>query len=142
MPRFWIAVASHEHVKKAIAGGFAQLCHGKAAPLRRLQAGDWLAYYSPTELFGEKAPYRWFTAIGTCKAGKPYQFAMGSDFTPWRRDIAYVTAQPAPIAPLIEQFSFVTNRKQWGLPFRRGFFEIPEADFQLIAQAMKANLDE
>lgn len=32
----WIAVASAEHVRSGRAQGFMQVCHGKAAPLRRL----------------------------------------------------------------------------------------------------------
>ena len=31
--RYWIGVACREHVGRGVAGGFAQLCHGKAAPL-------------------------------------------------------------------------------------------------------------
>ncbi|HYW82878.1 MAG TPA: EVE domain-containing protein, partial [Spirochaetia bacterium] len=44
---YWIGVVSLSHVQKGVAGGYAQLGHGKAAPLRRLQAGDWFIYYSP-----------------------------------------------------------------------------------------------
>lgn len=142
MPRFWIAVASHEHVKHGVAGGFMQVCHGKVGPLNRMKSGDWIMYYSPTEQFGGKTPYRHFTAIGQIEANAPYQFEMSKDFIPWRRDVSFVSAQPAAIEPLLDQFTFVTNRKQWGLPFRRGCFEIPECDFQLIAETMKANLDE
>ncbi|MBM3893339.1 hypothetical protein FJ365_03000 [Candidatus Dependentiae bacterium] len=80
--------------------------------------------------------------MGQIAGNAPYQFEMSKDFVPWRRDVSFVSAQPAAIEPMLDQFAFVTNKKQWGLPFRRGCFEIPESDFQLIAQAMKANLDE
>ncbi|MDQ7862723.1 hypothetical protein RCO48_21920 [Peribacillus frigoritolerans] len=33
--RYWIGVASRDHVMKGIDGGFAQLCHGKEAPLKK-----------------------------------------------------------------------------------------------------------
>jgi hypothetical protein len=33
----WIAVASADHVGRGRAPGFMQVCHGKAAPLRRIQ---------------------------------------------------------------------------------------------------------
>lgn len=49
---YWVAVASKEHVQRGIAGGFAQVCHGKPTPLNRMETGDWIIYYSPTELFG------------------------------------------------------------------------------------------
>jgi hypothetical protein len=34
--KYWIGVASRNHVRMGMAGGFCQLCHGKAAPMRRL----------------------------------------------------------------------------------------------------------
>lgn len=50
----WLGVVSRAHVQRGVSGGFAQVCHGKAAPLRRMQTGDWLIYYSPsTEMGGE-----------------------------------------------------------------------------------------
>ena len=52
MSRAWIAVASAEHVRRGLAGGFMQVCHGKDGPLRRMRPGDRVAYYSPTETFG------------------------------------------------------------------------------------------
>jgi hypothetical protein len=40
----WLGVVSYAHVRTGVAGGFAQLCHGKAQPLRRghlsLEAAD------------------------------------------------------------------------------------------------------
>ena len=35
--------------------------------------------------------------------GEPYRFDMGGGFVPYRRDVRYVSAQPAPIAPLLDQ---------------------------------------
>jgi hypothetical protein len=34
--RFWIGVASRDHVKVAVEGAFIQLNHGQLAPVRRL----------------------------------------------------------------------------------------------------------
>lgn len=45
--RYWIGVVSASHVSRGVQGGFAQLCHGKSAPLQRMRPGDWLIYYSP-----------------------------------------------------------------------------------------------
>jgi hypothetical protein len=42
--RNWLAVASAEHVRIGRAEGFMQVCHGKAAPLRRLRPDDWVIY--------------------------------------------------------------------------------------------------
>ncbi|MFC2279584.1 MAG: EVE domain-containing protein, partial [Cardiobacterium hominis] len=42
--KFWLGTVSKEHVLRAVAGGFCQVCHGKAAPLNRMRRGDWLLY--------------------------------------------------------------------------------------------------
>jgi hypothetical protein len=47
MMRYWIGIASLDHVRKGIESGFCQLCHGKTGPMRRLAPGDWIVYYSP-----------------------------------------------------------------------------------------------
>ena len=51
MSRSWIAVASAEHVRRGVALGIMQVGHGKAAPLRRIQPGDRVAYYSPSAVY-------------------------------------------------------------------------------------------
>jgi len=37
--RYWIGVASKNHVALGVAGGFCQIAHGKAAPLKLWQSG-------------------------------------------------------------------------------------------------------
>ncbi len=54
-----------------------QVCQGKAAPLRRIQPGDGVAYYSPARELGGKVPYRAFTAVGIVTEGDPFLFDMG-----------------------------------------------------------------
>jgi len=75
--RFWVGVASREHVQLGLSGGFAQFSHGKPGPAKRPRRGDGILYYQ--------------------------------------------------------------HKARWAAPFRFGFFEIPEADFQLIADAMEAH---
>lgn len=74
--RYWVGVASKEHVQKGVKGGFAQVCHGKAGPLNRMKEGDWIVYYSPVLKFGGKDPCQAFTAIGKIHPGNPYPFQM------------------------------------------------------------------
>lgn len=134
--RYWIAVASKEHVMRGVQGGFAQICHGKAGSLNQMTANDWIVYYSPTLHFGEKEPCRAFTAIGKIKEGEPYPYRMSHDFIPYRRDVDFLVAVEAPIVPLIEELSFIVDKSKWGFPFRRGCFSINSPDFQLIALQM------
>ena len=113
--------------------------HGKGAPLKRLHAGDRVAYYSPAETYGGTDKLQSFVSIGIVQEKEPYQFDMGGGFVPWRRDVVYARAGEAPIAPLLDEFDFVEDRQRWGYKFRFGLFEVTEADMQRIATAMDAD---
>ena len=54
--QYWIAVASQDHVRAGVAGGFAQANHGKRGPMARMRQGDRLIYYSSKKIFGELPP--------------------------------------------------------------------------------------
>lgn len=140
--KYWIAVASKEHVLLGKKEGFMQVCHGKQNPLKRMNPGDWIIYYSPTKIFSGKEPYRKFTALGQIKDKDPYQFTMSEDFIPWRRDVTFFKSEDISIEPLINELSFIKNKKQWGYVFRYGLIEIPCNDFQLIAAKMGAAVHE
>jgi hypothetical protein len=136
----WIAVAAAEHVRRGRAGGFIQIAHGKGAPLRRLHPGDRVACYSPTEAFRAKDRLRAFTAIGVVCAGEPYQADMGGGFRPFRRDVAWLDAQEASIAPLLDWLDFSAGFVNWGYRLRFGLFPISEHDLRVIAAAMAVDL--
>lgn len=134
--RYWIGVASAEHVERGVAGGFCQLCHGKAAPARRMSPGDWIVYYSPRTAFRGGASLQAFTAIGRIRPGAAYAFDMGGGFVPMRRDVDFVPCRAASIKPLIERLAFIRNKRSWGYTFRTGMIEIEPPDFETIAAEM------
>ena len=67
--RFWIGVASRDHVNLGVKGAFIQLNHGKHAAVRRLKAGDAVIMYSPRTAYPDGEPLQAFTAIGTVVTG-------------------------------------------------------------------------
>ncbi len=136
MSNYWIGVVSLSHVQRGVAGGFIQLNHGKKAPVSRLKAGDWLAMYSPRTSYPDGAPLQAFTALGQVRTGAVYQVQMTPDFNPYRVDVGFVPVQAAPIRPLIAQLSFIKDKTHWGAAFRFGQIRVPEADFEVIAQAL------
>lgn len=140
--RYWIGVVSLSHVQRGVEGGFAQLCHGKAAPLKRMNVGDWLVYYSPKTDMANGEPLQVFSAIGKVIGASVYEHAMSLDFVPFRRDIAYLKCKAAPIQPLIQKLSFIKDPKHWGYPFRAGHFEMTQQDWVLIASAMEVSINE
>lgn len=137
---YWIGVVSRAHVLRGVAGGFAQMNHGKQAPLKRMKAGDGLIYYSPRETYPDGAPLQAFTAMGVIRTGRVYQYDMTVDgvagFVPWRIDVDYLPSQMTPIQPLIPQLDFIIDKTHWGALFRFGQIKIGEADFARIAAAM------
>lgn len=141
MSKNWLAVASAEHVEIGRSAGFMQVCHGKATPLRRVQPGDRIVYYSPNRIYSPSHALRGkdrlqaFTAIGTVKQGALYQADMGFGFHPHRRDVAWHDAEPAPLAVLQDELAF-THEKNWGYRLRQGLIEISDADMTTIAEAM------
>jgi predicted RNA-binding protein len=135
-PRFWIGVASKDHVSKGVEGGFAQFCHGKLAPAKRIKKGDWVIYYSAKENFGGSTPLQTFTAIGRVVDDVPFQVEMSSTFKPFRRGIEFLPAIEVEIRPLLEKLDFVKDKKRWGIAFRYGFLEIDPRSFEVIARRM------
>ncbi|MDR7308644.1 EVE domain-containing protein [Rhodoferax saidenbachensis] len=166
----WIAVACAAHARRGCAvpqQGYMQVCHGKAAPLKRVAPGDRVAYYSPTVSMGGKDKLQAFVSIGIVQPGVPYAHRdagppqgaiapsggsaahavasvgatsdMGGGFVPYRRDVAYVPALEAPILPLLDDFEFVEDRSRWGYKFRFGLFQVSDADMLHIAHAMRAS---
>jgi len=133
----WLGVVSRAHVRRGVAGGFAQLCHGKAQPLRRMQGGDWLVYYSPTVEMGD-APLRAFTAIGRVEQGDVYSHDMGGGFVPFRRNVRYVDTRDVPL-DMIKDRLMLCAEANWGMALRRGHLPLSASDFAVIAEAMKAH---
>jgi len=138
--QFWIGVVSREHVLRGVAGGFAQLGHGKSAPLKRMQAGDGFIYYSPRLSYPDGAPCQRFTAIGVVETGEVYQRDMGGGFVPYRIDVKYYRCRETPIQPMVPRLTFIKDKTRWGGAFRFGHLRVPPGDFALIAKHMGCDL--
>ena len=134
--RFWVAVASADHARRGKELGIMQVSHGKAGPLRRIRAGDGVAYYSPTVTLGGEDRLQAFTLIGTVKDDRVYQGDMGEGFHAFRRDVTYAEANEASILPLLDQLELTRGKRNWGYSFRFGLVEISKRDFETIAMAM------
>lgn len=135
-PRYWMAAISKEHTQRGVQGGFIQVCHGKQGPLKRMKKGDWLIVYSSKITMESSEKCQAFTAIGQISDDEVFPFQMSPDFCPFRRNIAFADCREVSILPLIEDLTFIENKKSWGYPFRFGFFEIPANDFNFIASKM------
>lgn len=137
--KYWIIVASKDHVKSGIEQGIAQACHGKMSPLKRMRKDDFVIFYSGKQTLGKAENCQEFTAIGQVKDEEVFQFQVTADFCPSRRNIDFFESTDISIFPLINDLSFIQNKKSWGYPFRFGFFEIGKNDFDLISSKMLQN---
>ena len=135
----WLGVVSRAHVERGVMGGFAQLCHGKEQPLRRMRRGDWLVYYSPCiERGGE--PLRAFTAIGRIEDDEVFPFDMGGGFVPFRRRVGYARATQVALDVLKNDLALCA-RPGWGMLLRRGHLPLAAGDLATIASAMGVGRD-
>src|SRR5512132_70505 len=106
----WIIVASKDHLQRGIAGGFIQANHGKASPLKRMQAGDWVIFYSPKVEFEKPEKLQCFTAIVRVVDEDVYQHDMGAGFTPFRRKVQFLPSNDVSILPLIDDLTFIKDK--------------------------------
>jgi hypothetical protein len=137
-PRYWIVVASEEHVMLGVAGGFAQAGHGKRSGLARMHTGDRIVYYSPKKVYGGDETLHAFTAMGEVSDEEIVQVEMSPDFRPFRRNVKYLHSGEVRIEPLINDLEFIRNKKSWGYAFRFGLLEIHKPDFARIAGAFES----
>lgn len=138
---YWLGVVSKEHVLRGADGGFAQVCHGKRAPLAKMKKGDWLIYYSPKIAMVDHAPLQAFTAIGKIRAGDVYQVEMTPDFHPFRLDVEYFACEEVPLADVIHKLE-LTQIPNWGMQLRRGLLPISKKDFTILAAHMQVEIHE
>jgi hypothetical protein len=66
---------------------------------------------------------------------------MAPDFELARRDVDSKECEEVGMRKLIDKLNFIENKQRWGYKFRFGFFEINQADFELIAGEMLNHLD-
>lgn len=133
--KHWLGVVSKEHVLKGVEGGFAQVCHGKRAPLMKMAAGDGFIYYSPKIALGSTVACKCFTALGKIRTGQVYQVEMFPGFQPFRIDVDYVSCREVPLETIMDELE-LTHGRSWGMQLRRGLLEISAADYCVIEKAM------
>ena len=131
---FWIAILTQDHVQKCQAGGYLQADSKTAADFDALSKGDFVVFYAPRTKFRNGSPLQQFTALGVVIDDRAQGEVDGEE--PLRRRLDFLPAQSASIVPLIPKLSFIPDKERWGLPFKRGLFQIKQPDFRVLSQAM------
>jgi hypothetical protein len=137
--KYWITVATTEHVNRGLAKSYLQIGHGKRAPLARLKANDWVIFYSPKVSLSDKTPVEAFTAIGQVTDDEITQAKVTPEFEPYRRKFDYHTSARTDIKPLVKELKFLPDKQNWQYILRHGLIGISKDDFNLIHQAILEN---
>ncbi len=137
MIKYFIICASRDHVTKGVKGGFAQAGHGRKDLMSKPSKGDWIVFYSSKDNFENGKSLQKFTAIGQVVDEEPYQPDTKENFKPYRRNVAFKKVKETEIRPLLEQLTFIKNKKSWGFYLISGFREISKEDFNVVKSAMK-----
>ncbi|WP_370931497.1 EVE domain-containing protein [Bartonella sp. DGB1] len=131
--KHWIAVISRDHAQTAARSGFLQVCHGKASPLRRTNAGDEVFIYCPRSEMGGGTILKTIEFHGIFKNNEVYQVEQFPGFNPYRKDVIFMRNFQPLILKEVKGLEFTTT-PHWGMLARRGFFEISPHDAALLKQ--------
>lgn len=120
--KHWVIVASRDHARRGVSGGFVMANHGKRPPLARMSPGDAILIYSPTTTYPDGEPLRAVTIVGevTGDEPEPSNVIAGG----FRRAASLREIEPLPLAEIREH-----------LPVSRirfGFFELDAVDAEAI----------
>ena len=119
----------------AARSGFLQVCHGKAAPLRKTSAGDEVFIYCPRTGMGEGAVLKRVEYRCVIANDMVYQVEQAPGFLPFRKDVRFDTGfQGIPIGDV--RGMELTANPHWGILARRGFFEFGAHDATLLRRAV------
>lgn len=137
MTKYFLIVASKDHVLGGIKQGFAQAGHGRKDFMSKPSKGDWIVFYSSKDKFEDRKAYQKFTALGQITDDEPYQPDTEKKFKPYRRNVDYKVCNEADIHPLLKDLEFIKNKKRWGFYLISGFREISKNDFDVITHTMQ-----
>lgn len=115
--RTWVIVASRDHARRGVEGGFVMANHGRRAPVARMARGDGLLVYSPTTTYPSGDPLRAITIVGRVTGADPEP----SEALPggFRRAAELREIEPLPLGVVREHLPVAR--------LRFGFFELDPA---------------
>ena len=122
MTRTWVLVASRDHARRGLEGGFVMANHGKKSPVARMSKGDRILLYSPTTTYPKGEPLRAITIVGEVTGEEPEPSTVIDGG--FRRAATLREIEPIPLADVRDHLP--TSK------IRFGFFELPPDDADAI----------
>src|SRR3546814_15854 len=99
--RYWITVATQEHIRRGQTNSFLQIGHGKRTILARIKQDDWVIFYAPKVSLSDKTPIESFIAMGQAVDSDIAKVMVTAEYQPYRRRFIYAPIVPVPIEPLL-----------------------------------------
>jgi hypothetical protein len=133
--KYWIGVASRNHILRGAAAGMFGIGHGKRQPLEQMAPGDKIVFYAPkidhTKTSKDNV-FQKFKGFGTL-LDEPIFSEEVAGTCAFRRKIQFEGVdKEVAIQELMPQLDFIPNKAKWGFPFLRGYVEISQKDWDLI----------
>lgn len=129
---YWVTNAAQEHVNLVRQKGYTQLNMGPREPLKKMNQGDWIIYYSPTVLFQcPDTACHTFTAISCLTDNHIYQ--QPTNHERWRRNVQYFECKPHHVQHFHHSVDFMKQYEDWLDALLEPIFEISRNDFATIA---------
>lgn len=136
--KYWIGVASKNHIERGIKLSIFGIGHGKIAPLKRMKSSDMIIFYAPKvdhTASSKENIYQKFVGYGEIPDDEIFSEEINS-ICMFRRKVRFLSTNEVSIHDhnLIDQLDFIKNKQKWGFPFMRGYVEINKEDFEKITK--------
>jgi predicted RNA-binding protein len=146
MPRYWILCMSEDNYEIARTQGLIGLAERHKVAIQKLAIGDMITFYIskkkvdslPNDPADKVQQFRGMAGVtgDAFESNDLIWHVREGEIFPHRREVEFLADGRAEARPLIPRLSFVTNTAFWGLPFRKGYEEVTQKDFETIREAL------
>jgi hypothetical protein len=142
---------SEDNYKIARTQGLIGLAERHKAAMQKLAIGDIMTFYiskkkvdsPPNDPANKVQQFRGMARVtgDAFESNELIWHVREGEIFPHRREVEFLADGSAEARTLITHLSFVTNPAFWALPFRKGYVEVTQKDFDMIHGAMGASLN-
>jgi predicted RNA-binding protein len=146
MPRYWILCMSEDNYEIARTQGLIGLAERHKTAMRRLAIGDMMTFYIskkkvdslPNDPANKVQQFREVARVtgDAFESNDLIWHVREGEIFPHRRQVEFLADGRVEARSLIPRLAFITNTAFWALPFRKGYVEITQKDFETIHKAM------
>jgi len=142
MPNYWVFPITQDNLYVCLDNELVGVRSLNEKRVANWEIGDLILFYTSREKYHSYKRVKEFQSIVECvshpfKSNQKIWPDFDGDVFPTRVRIRVINRKKCKIEPLIEELSFIKNKKNWGSAFMSGIRKIPKSDFKLIKNSMK-----